>query len=186
MRPTKRASCIGDVKPDNIFLVSRRGCRPLVKLLDFGLCCPTGDLALNGPELTTAGTVVGTPEYMSPEQAAGVRDFDQRVDIFAMGLVLYEALTGARAFAGKDTTSIVMAILVDKVRSMQGVPEPLAAVVMRALMRNPDERQEDARELQEDLLETLGDPSISGEFPLGALSSMTSWSTDLPTRRLAV
>src|SRR6185436_17843409 len=80
-----------DVKPDNVFLVSRPGCMSHhVKLLDFGLCRINSRAISDEDTLTHVGQVVGTPEYMAPEQVKGVRMFDARIDLYAVGVVIYE------------------------------------------------------------------------------------------------
>jgi serine/threonine-protein kinase len=140
-----------DVKPENVFLVSRRGCGPLVKLLDFGLCCPTHDAPVSDVTLTRAGAVVGTPEYMSPEQASGERRFDPRLDVYATGLVLYESLTGLRPYAGDGLRAMISKIVGGTLLPVSTVrpdlPSVLDAVLARATARDPKARYASAREL---------------------------------------
>jgi serine/threonine-protein kinase len=145
-----------DVKPDNVFLVPRNGCGRLVKLLDFGLC---RGIAPEGPEaetLTRTGQVVGTPEYMSPEQASGKRQFDARVDIYAVGVILYEALSGRRAFTGKNPRDVVVAVLMRPPPPLRAIrpdiPLELDRIVMRAMAREPSARYASAAQFQEGLL----------------------------------
>jgi serine/threonine protein kinase len=85
-----------DLKPENVFLVNRDGRRDFVKIVDFGIAkvTPVEGQAPDGPRLTRAGAVFGTPEYMAPEQAAGRNDTDGRVDVYALGIILYEMATG--------------------------------------------------------------------------------------------
>ena len=93
-----------DLKPSNVFLTPHG-----VKLLDFGLARPTDDQALvTAPELTRAGTVVGTPRYMSPEQVLG-EPLDTRTDLFAAGAILFEMLAGRPAFTGRTIVEIAHA-----------------------------------------------------------------------------
>ncbi|HJZ70473.1 MAG TPA: serine/threonine-protein kinase [Vicinamibacterales bacterium] len=106
-----------DLKPGNVFLVgSKTSAAPIVQLLDFGLAKaapPIGALSVQqttAADLTTPGTIIGTVQYMSPEQVEG-RDVDARTDIFAFGVALYEMLTGAKAFTGKSQASLTVAIL---------------------------------------------------------------------------
>jgi eukaryotic-like serine/threonine-protein kinase len=95
-----------DMKPGNIFL-SGDTMSPIVKILDFG-CSTSGGRARpdDAEPLTRVGSVIGTPQYMSPEQVSGRRDFDPRVDVFACGVVLYEIVTGRRPFRGTDAKSL--------------------------------------------------------------------------------
>jgi eukaryotic-like serine/threonine-protein kinase len=147
-----------DVKPDNVFLAARKGCGPLVKLLDFGMCrraaAPHVDDDLT---LTRAGQVVGTPEYMSPEQVSGNREFDARIDLYAVGVILYEALSGQRAFPGRDAREIVVSVLVRKLPALRSirpeVPLALDRIIARAMERDPHSRYSSAAEFQRDLLD---------------------------------
>jgi hypothetical protein len=141
-----------DLKPSNIFLVRGPGASsgPRVKLLDFGLAKSVAPLATGetasptlAQALTGQGTILGTLQYMAPEQLEG-RDVDARADIFAFGAVLYEMLTGKRAFDGKSQASVIAAILsIDPppVSSLQPVTPPvLDHLISRALAKDPADR----------------------------------------------
>lgn len=145
-----------DVKPDNVFLLHRHGCAPFVKLLDFGMCRRATPQIADDLTLTRAGQVVGTPEYMSPEQVSGKRDFDRRIDLYAVGVILYEALTGQRAFPGKDAREVVMSVLVRQVPALRSVrpdvPSALERIIARAMTRDAGVRYQSAEEFQQDLL----------------------------------
>src|SRR6202790_1483291 len=128
-----------DLKPANI-LVTKAG----VKLLDFGLAKlnqpSAGDThATETLAMTEKGSVLGTYPYMSPEQLEG-KEADERSDIFAFGAVLYEMLTGRRAFAGESAASIIGAILHTEPVSAPEVTGPVEAVLRRCLAKDPDER----------------------------------------------
>lgn len=97
-----------DIKPANIWIESRKDGHDRVRLLDFGLA----QMEADEPHLTQPGSIMGTPAYMSPEQARG-HSVDGRTDLFSVGAVLYELLTGTRAFVGKTPTAILSSILVD-------------------------------------------------------------------------
>ena len=100
------------MKPENIFLVERGG-EDFVKIVDFGIAkmSEIETPGQPGRKLTKTGMIFGTPEYMSPEQAAG-KKLDHRVDIYAMGIILYELLTGMCPFqSGKQTTVLAMQLL---------------------------------------------------------------------------
>ncbi len=146
-----------DVKPDNVFLVPRSGCSPTVKLLDFGLCRINAPELADDVNLTHAGQVVGTPEYMAPEQVYGSRAFDGRIDVYAVGVILYEMLTGRRAFSGKDVRAVVLAVLAKPPPPLRTVrpdlPLSLDRIVARAMDRERNFRYRNAGELQADLLE---------------------------------
>jgi serine/threonine-protein kinase len=151
-----------DLKPDNVFVIHRSGCAPIVKILDFGLC---RRVRSSGPDLhgrrlddrtlTRFGTVVGTPEYMAPEQVSGVREFDGRIDLYAVGVMLYEALTGTRAFVAQDVRGVLVSVLSRSLPSLRSfrpdLPTILDRVVARAVERDPRLRYRSASELQRDL-----------------------------------
>jgi serine/threonine protein kinase len=140
-----------DLKPDNI-LVTKSG----VKLLDFGLA-KLAAKSSTAPEdetvtqsLTREGTIVGTLPYMAPEQLQG-QDADARSDIFAFGAVLYEMLTGRRAFAGDNQASIIAAIM-SADPPAAGAPQPaLDRALRRCLAKDPDARWQSVRDLGEEL-----------------------------------
>ena len=147
-----------DLKPENLF-ITRDG---RIKILDFGLAKLTGQTSTCGPENSEAGdsnqngswTVLGTPGYMAPEQLrCGV--VDQRTDLFNVGAILYEMLTGQRPFCGRSTTEIFNAVLNDDPIEMQetGVKfdAPTARLLRRCLEKNPAERFQSALDLSFDL-----------------------------------
>ena len=140
-----------DVKPENVFLVGE-GKERLVKVLDFGIS-RIGDASA---ELTKTGVVMGTPAYMPPEQARGAR-VDHRADIYAVGAILYESVTGVRPFAETDQVATLAAVLTrDPVRPclLNGqLPPALELVIQRAMAKNPDERFRTMRELDAALAE---------------------------------
>ena len=148
-----------DLKPDNVFLVQRNGCMPIVKLLDFGMCRRAESVeepAFGDDTLTRAGTVVGTPEYMAPEQAGGQRSFDARIDVYAVGLLLHEALSGERSFIGTDPRAILISVLTKRVPPLSAyrpdLPPAIERVIARAMERDPGARYGTAREFQAALL----------------------------------
>jgi serine/threonine-protein kinase len=136
-----------DLKPGNI-LITRAGD---VKLLDFGL---VKLLYHSDSDLTrtVAGTIVGTAAYMSPEQAEG-KTVDARSDVFSLGAVLYEVISGARAFGGETTAQVLSAVLRDTPRPLPG--SPLTRIVARCLEKDPVRRYQSMAEVRA-ALEDLG------------------------------
>src|SRR5438876_10348215 len=146
-----------DLKPGNIMLTKSGA-----KLLDFGLAKPAAPLS--SPAILTAtdhqlpvterGTIVGTFQYMSPEQVEG-KEVDGRSDIFSLGAVLYEMLTGKRAFEGKSQLSVVSAILEKEPAPIAAVkpmtPPALDHVVRKCLAKIPEERWQSASDLADEL-----------------------------------
>ncbi len=135
-----------DVKPDNI-LIEAGTARPL--LVDFGIV-----KYLDGPaHLTEAGFIVGTPLYMSPEQALGSRSVDARSDIYGIGAVLFQLLTGAPPFEGTDSQEIVGRHISEPVSSAglsrDDIPPWISAIVLRCMAKHPDDRYPSAHALRE-------------------------------------
>jgi len=138
-----------DLKPANI-LVTKHG----IKLLDFGLAKQQPALKENDAtlteSLTAAGQILGTLQYMAPEQLQG-RETDARSDLFSFGCVLYEMLSGKRAFQGGSPASVIAAILERDPASLEIAP-PLNRVVRKCLAKDPDERFQTARDLKTNLI----------------------------------
>lgn len=137
-----------DVKPDNVLIEDDSG-RAL--LADFGIARRE-----THPALTTAGSVVGTPHYMSPEQSAGRPVIDGRSDLYALGVMGYAMLAGRLPFEGRDVGEVLRQHLTQEPPPLRkvapDVPEALASVVMRCLAKDPRDRWPDARALREALV----------------------------------
>jgi len=145
-----------DIKPENIMLSAERG----VKVLDFGIAreIATSDEA----RMTQAGTVVGTPHYMSPEQAQGL-PLNERSDIFSLGAVLYEMLSGRAPFRADSAVGVLLAVIMTRQAPLTDVSPKLAAVVERCLQKKPADRFGSVAELA-DALAACGaadDPTLS-------------------------
>lgn len=129
-----------DLKPENVFL-AERGDATVAKLLDFGVSKSLGEHTLS---LTLPGVVLGTPYYLAPEQARGDRDVDHRADLWAMGVLLYEALTGALPFDAKSYEQLVAKILAAEPappsRYQPRLTRAVEAVILRALSLDRGDR----------------------------------------------
>ena len=137
-----------DIKPANVFLVARDPSQ--AKLLDFGIARRLFDPQQN-LRLTSASAALGTPLYMAPEQARGASDVDGRADIFALGCVLYECLTGQPPFAGQSPTAVMAKICLDEsvnlARKRPETPADLLALVAQMLAKDADQRPAKADEV---------------------------------------
>ncbi|MBN8615103.1 MAG: serine/threonine protein kinase, partial [Deltaproteobacteria bacterium] len=137
-----------DLKPDNIFLASVAGIGASVKVLDFGIA-KLLDADQSG-KLTATGALVGTPLYMSPEQARG-GEIDARSDLYSLGALLYEALTLRPPFTGGSYSALLLALMTDVPRPMielrPEVTPALAAIVARAMEKSPGHRFATATEM---------------------------------------
>jgi serine/threonine protein kinase len=147
-----------DLKPANLFLTRRADGSPLVKVLDFGIskAITLGGGPMNAsPSLTAAQSLLGSPAYMSPEQARRPKSVDTRTDIWALGVILYEFLTGETPFPGESPLEVLTAALADPMPSIwavrQDVPRELEAVVAKCLEKRPDDRHQTVAEFAEAL-----------------------------------
>ena len=158
-----------DLKPSNVFLTPHG-----VKVLDFGLALRTATTlaTTTAVRLTMPGTVFGTPHYIAPEQIRG-EPVDRRADIFAVGVVLCEMLTGKPPFTGSTAVDVMHGVLHDPAPRIIGPASLASPIIDRALAKQPDARFESARAMA-DALRLL----VSGHMP-------EVWSAPLPVRRAA-
>jgi serine/threonine-protein kinase len=153
-----------DMKPENVFLVGDPKA-PRVKVIDFGISKQSEGSA----KLTRTGMVMGTPAYMAPEQARG-EHVDYRADIYAVGGILYRALTGQKPYDGEDGAMVLTQVLTEepkRPRALEStIPEALELVIQRAMSRDPADRHGSMAELEAELAEL--DPcagSVDGTLP---------------------
>jgi len=182
-----------DLKPDNIFLAYEEdGVRREPKVLDFGISKVSNEGQIN-PRLTRTGAVVGTPYYMSPEQIRGSDNLDRRADVYAFGVILYEALTGQVPFIADTYGALVLEIATGTPKSpselVAGLPIELSRVVMRAMARNAPDRFPDMEALIQALEPFLHDtpqpkkvntPSRQPRFVTNSSSVSTPFTAEPP------
>lgn len=167
-----------DVKPENVFLT---GDNAHVKVLDFGIS-KVGD---NKDGLTKTGTVMGTPDYMAPEQARGDK-VDSRADIYAVGAILYRALTGRKPFEGREPMATLTAVLTEQPprpsEVFSGVPLSLELVIQKAMAKEPAERFQTMAELDAALApfdEPVSEPGPAPVVPSGERFKTATAKTEL-------
>jgi eukaryotic-like serine/threonine-protein kinase len=150
-----------DLKPDNVHLITRGSDEDFVKILDFGIAKMAGP---GVDRLTRAGMIFGTPHYMAPEQAAGTA-VDQRTDVYSLGVMLYEMVSGTPPFNAENYMSILtqhMYKVPASLRTLDSAPPPgLEAIILKALAKRPDQRYQSMGEFVEDI-----DRYRSGEVPV--------------------
>ncbi|HKA89748.1 MAG TPA: serine/threonine-protein kinase [Haliangiales bacterium] len=147
-----------DLKPDNVFLIHRRGDGDFVKLLDFGLAKISHESG--GEGITRRGVILGTPQYMSPEQCESMSAVDPRSDVYSLGILLYQMTTGSVPFDGDGMGEILIRQVNEPPQPPRArnpyIPVPVEAVIMRALAKRPDDRFQSMGELQAALLDPEG------------------------------
>ena len=159
-----------DLKPDNIMLTQRGREIDFVKLLDFGIAKLTGDSATSSR--TRTGIVMGTPWYMSPEQCEGRGQVDHRADVYALGVVMYEMITGRVPFLGEGYGEVLVQHLTQTPQApstFRGVAPHIEAIIMKALQKRPDLRFPDMDEFMRAIADPIGYVDSMGG--LGAFAS---------------
>ncbi|WP_438018338.1 protein kinase [Sorangium sp. So ce315] len=151
-----------DIKPENIVMAMVPGEGVVPKIVDFGISQLTGA----GDVLTIEGQLLGTPSYMSPEQVLGKRTIDARADLWAVGVMLYEALSGAQPFRGGNHHAVLRRILDTQPAPLpSSIPSRLRKIVGRCLEKDPARRYQDAASLRADLQAALDDLGASAPAP---------------------
>ncbi len=156
LQPAHEAGIVHrDLKPENIFLTRAGDRQDFVKVLDFGISKIVGGSSSSLKQLTSTGMVVGTPYYMAPEQASGEKDLDPRVDIYAVGALLYELLTGRTPHLADNYNEIIVKIVNQtppRPREVQpDLPASLEAVVWKALSKDREARYASVSEFRQAL-----------------------------------
>ena len=182
-----------DLKPANIFIVQRADVPALVKVLDFGIAKLAAEM-LDDDEvmtLTQVGAMIGTPRYMSPEQCDGL-ELTPASDVYSLGCILYEMLTGTVPFSGSTPLAIAMKHTTEPPRSPRefvlSIPVALEEVVLHTLEKSPEDRPADAAEFRQELLDTaeklgLEHAALTSSPNLAALRSV---GTESPSGRLII
>lgn len=175
-----------DLKSDNIMLEEVAGGNDWAKVLDFGIA---KILETEGPdpELTAPNLIIGTPQYMSPEQCSQASGIDARSDIYSLGIILYEMLVGHVPFTGESATAIMLKHLQEPPPSVleerKDLPPSVGQVIARALSKLPEERQESAGALAEALASAAAD--MSG-MKVGSVTSENAQLGASNTNRIVV
>jgi eukaryotic-like serine/threonine-protein kinase len=152
-----------DLKPDNIFLIDRDGRRDFVKLLDFGVAKLTNSTLDEASTFqTSAGIVVGTPDYMAPEQAFG-HAVDQRCDIYSLGVILFEMVAGRRPFVARTAREVMVQHMTaapprpSHLNPAYQIPVELEDLILDCLRKEPEERPASIKEVEQRLQLILDD-----------------------------
>ena len=151
-----------DLKPPNVFLAHKDGRRDIVQLLDFGIAKLMDDDNAATGGLTQTRDIYGTPHYMSPEQLKSAKDVDARTDIYAIGVILYEALSGQRPYDADNLTELVVRIMTEEPAPLEklrpDIPPAMTAIVKRAMARDRAARFPSAAALRDALRIHAGTP----------------------------
>jgi len=147
-----------DLKPANLFVTHRLDGTALVKVLDFGIATAPSSQEL---KITRTTAVMGSPGYMSPEHLRSARDVDARSDIWALGVILYEAASGVLPFIAETITELAVKVVMDEPAPLAGVDPAYAAIVVRCLAKDPAQRYQSIVELANDLAPIAGDTAAA-------------------------
>lgn len=175
-----------DMKPDNIFLLKNKGGKKdFVKIVDFGI---SKFNTLGGEfSMTRTGAVMGTPYYMSPEQAKGNRTVDHRADLYAVGVLLYECVAGSVPFQAETFNELLFKIVLEDAPRLSDAVENLdkdfAAITVKAMHRDPNARFQNAEQFQEALTSWLKGQPLPNDMTISAGTPATLAQTALPDAR---
>jgi serine/threonine-protein kinase len=172
-----------DLKPSNLFLADRGGGAAIVKLLDFGISKHPDDAGSAELSLTGKDAVIGSPRYMSPEQLRSAKTCDARTDIWAMGVILYELITGRFPFDADSASALVAQITADpplQFTADESVPRELARAIMLCLDKDRGRRPETALELAK-RLEPFGGPLAAQRLEaIARMSQVATCADEVP------
>jgi len=181
-----------DLKPGNVFLIDRAGSQDFVKLLDFGIS-KFMEIDEESSRLTKTGQIIGTPLYMSPEQALGEEDLDHRVDVYSLGVIMYELLTGQPPFTAVNYLGIIAQHASDppkppsKVRPDLEIPPQVETIILKAMAKQPEDRFSTMAEMEGALIHALAtvDPASAVTYaPDATPPSILTTATGVSQRRL--
>jgi serine/threonine protein kinase len=182
-----------DLKPANIFIVQRADVPAMVKVLDFGIAKLAAD-ALEEDDhltLTQVGAMIGTPRYMSPEQCDGA-ELTPAADVYSLGCILYEMLTGTVPFSGSTPLAIAMKHTTESPRSLRdfvaSIPPALEEIVLHTLEKRPQDRPANAAEFRKELLATAERLGLEHAAATSSpdLAALRSVGTESPSGRLVI
>lgn len=182
-----------DLKPANIFIVQRADVPALVKVLDFGIAKLASESFEEGDKetLTAVGAMIGTPRYMSPEQCNGA-ELTPAADVYSLGVILYEMLTGTVPFSGSTPLAIAIKHAGELPRDPReinaSIPGELAQLVLHALEKQPEDRPQNASEFHHELLEIADRLGLEHAQTIGApdLEKLRGIGTESPSGRLII
>jgi serine/threonine protein kinase len=182
-----------DLKPANIFIEQRPNLPAIVKVLDFGVAkFAVEEHDDDYKTLTQVGAIIGTPRYMSPEQCSGAAPLTPASDVYSLGIILYEMLTGAVPFNADTPLAVALKQVSETPRPLReivpSIPADLEKVVLNALTKNPQERPQNANEFRRDLHATADDLGLENAESTNAptLESLRRAGTESPSGRLVI
>lgn len=172
-----------DLKSENIMLVNHTGAE-WAKVLDFGIAKILQSAGGTAPEITHANLVVGTPQYMSPEQCSQSGQLDARSDVYSLGIIVHEMLTGRLPFTGESATVIMMKQVQDAppsvLASREGLPAAVDSVIKRALAKQPVDRFQSAGELSAALADAASNSEVGSALGAVVAAPVTVANTPVP------